>query len=109
MGMANASGSAGVRYRLNNLVVGSVGAAGSLNVDVTVTAVPADWVGAIGVAAPVDADLLAALPPPYARFTTTTNLRLRFANPSAGALDPADTHDWEVVMWPERGNPQQTI
>jgi len=109
MGMANATGSAGARFRLNNLVVANIGAAGSLNVDVTITAVPSDWVGAIGIAAPVDADLTAGLPPPYARITSTTNLRLRFANPSAGGIDPADTFDWEVLVWPERGNPQQTI
>lgn len=109
MGQQNATGTASARFRLNNLVVANVGAAASLNVDVTINAVPAEWVGAIGIAAPVDADLTAALPPPYARITSTTNLRLRFANPSAAGIDPADTFDWEVVIWPERGNAQQTI
>ncbi len=96
------------RFRLNNLVVGSVGAAGSLNVDVTITS-DASLVGAVGFAAPVDADLTAGLPLPYARVTAATNLRLRFANPSAGAIDPADTFDWDVYMFVPTGQTQQTI
>lgn len=109
MGMQNATGTAGVRFRLNNLVVGNVGATGSLNVDVTITAVPSDWVNAVGIALPIDADLIAGLPPPYARLTSTTNLRLRFANPSAAGIDPADTHEWDVLLFPPRGNAQQTV
>jgi hypothetical protein len=98
-----------IRFRLNNLVVASVGAAGSLNVDTTITAVPASYVGCIGVAVPVDTDLTAGLPQPMARITSTTNLRLRFTNPSAGAIDPADTFDWDVIIFLETGNPQQTV
>jgi hypothetical protein len=98
-----------VRFVLNNLVVASVGAAGSTNVDTTINAVPASWVGAVGFALPTDADLTAGLPPPSARVTTTTNLRLRFANPSAGAIDPADTFDWQVFVFVPAGTPQQTV
>ena len=98
-----------VGFRLNNLAVGSVGAAGSLNVDVTITAVPSSWVGSIGIALPIDADLTAGLPPPSARITSTTNLRLRFANPSAGAIDPADTFDYNVFLFVPSGNLQQTV
>lgn len=97
------------RIRLNNLAVGSVGAAGSLNVDVTISAVPAEWVGATGVAYPTDADLTAGLLPPYARLTSTTNLRLRFVNPSAAGIDPADTFDWDVYLNIPSGQVQQTI
>lgn len=98
-----------VRFRLNNLVVGSIGAAGSLNVDSTITAVPAEWVGCIGFAVPTDADLTAALGAPMARITSTTNLRLRFSNGSAGAIDPADTFDFDVFIFLETGQIQQTI
>lgn len=97
------------RFRLNNLVIGSVGAAGSLNVDATITALPANMVGSIGFALPVDADLTAALPPPSVRLTAVTTLRLRFANPSAGAIDPVDTFDWDVYLFTPSGNVQQTI
>ncbi len=98
-----------ILFRLNNLVVGSIGAAGSLSVDVTITAVPAAWVGSIGMALPIDAVLTAGLPPPTARITTTTNLQLRFANPSAGAIDPADTFDFNVFLVVPAGALQQTI
>ncbi len=107
--MIQANPSGAVRFRLNNLVVGSVGAAGSLNVDTTIAAVPAEWVGAVGFAVPVDADLTAGLGAPMARITTTTNLRLRFSNGSAAGIDPADTLDYDVFVFPERGNAQQTI
>lgn len=97
------------RFRFNNLVVGNIGAAGSLNVDVTIASVPASWVGATGIALPIDADLTAGLPPPTARITSQTNVRLRFANPSAGAIDPADTFDWDVILNIPAGNVQQTV
>ena len=104
-----ASGGSFLRFRLNNLVVGSIGAAGSLNVDTTITAVPASYVGAVGFAVPVDADLTAALAAPMARITSTTNLRLRFSNGSAGAIDPADTFDFDVYVFLETGAAQQTV
>lgn len=109
MGSSNASANQPVRFRVNNPAIGNIGAAGSLNVDFTINAVPSDWVGAVGFAVPADADLTAGLPPPMARITSTTNLRLRFVNPSAGAIDPADTFDYDVFVFPLRGNPQQTI
>jgi hypothetical protein len=102
-------GTSAIRFRLNNLVVANIGAAGSLNVDVAITAVPAGYVGAIGFAVPVDADFTAALCAPMARITSTTNLRLRFPNASAGGIDPADTFDWDVIVFLETGNAQQTI
>jgi hypothetical protein len=98
-----------VRFRLNNLVVASVGAAGSTNVDVAITAVPADWVGATGWAVPTDADMTAGLAAPMARITSTTNLRLRFSNGSAGAIDPADTFDLDAFVFLPTGMAQQTI
>lgn len=97
------------RFRLNNLVIANIGAAGSLNVDVTITAVPSDWVGAVGFAIPTDADFTAALSAPMCRITSTTNLRLRFANASAGGIDPADTFDFDVWMFIPTGQAQQTI
>ena len=107
--MATAGNGQIQRFRLNNLVVGSIGAAGSLNVDVTIAAVPAEWVGATGFAIPTDADLTAGLPAPMCRITSTTNLRLRFVNPSAGAIDPADTFDFDANVVIPSGQAQQTI
>jgi len=99
-----------IRFRLNNLAIASIGAAGSLNVDVTISALPANYVNAVGFAIPVDADLTAGLPAPVmARITSATNLRLRFVNPSAGAIDPDNTFDWNVYIFPETGNVQQTV
>ena len=96
------------RFRLNNLVVGNIGAAGSLNVDVAITA-DNSIVNATGIAIPVDADLTAGLLPPVVRCTANNNLRLRFVNPSAGAIDPADTFDWDVYLFIPTGAIQQTI
>ncbi len=98
-----------LRFRLNNLVVASVGAVASVNNDVTITALPASMVGCIGIAIPTEADMLAGMLPPIVRLTSTTNLRLRFVNPSAGALDLADTHDWDVYLFVPSGQNQQTI
>jgi hypothetical protein len=97
------------RIRLNNLVVGNIGAAGSLNVDVAVSAALGLTVDSVGIAIPVDADLTAGLLPPIARATSTTNLRLRFVNPSAGAIDPADTFDWDVFMFQPTGMVDATV
>lgn len=98
-----------VRFRLNNLTIASVGAAGSGNTDVTITAVPAEWVNAIGFALPTDADWTAALGIVQARIISTTSLRLRVANPSAGAIDPADTFDFDVFIFLPTGQVQQTV
>lgn len=99
-----------IRFRLQNLVVANIGAAGSLNVDTAINSLPASYVGAVGFAVPVDNDLTAGLPGPImARITSQTNLRLRFVNPSAGGIDPADTFDWDVFIFPETGAAQQTI
>lgn len=99
-----------MRFRLNNLAIASIGAVGSLNVDIAINALPAAYVGASGFAVPIDADLLAGLPGCIpARITSTTNLRLRFANPSAGALDADNTHEWDVFIFPATGNTQQTV
>ena len=70
------------RIRLNNLVVGNIGAADSLNVDIAVAASLGLTADSVGIAIPVDADLPAGLLPPCVRATSTTNLRLRFVNPS---------------------------
>lgn len=98
-----------LRFRLNNLVVGAIGAAGSLNVDTAITALPANLVGCTGFATPVDADLTAGLGAPMARITSTTNLRLRFSNGSAAGIDPADTLDYDVYVFVPSGSAQQTV
>ena len=97
------------RFRLNNLVIGNIGAAGSLNVDVAISAAHGLTTDSVGIAIPVDADLTAGLPTPIVRATSNVNLRLRFVNPSAGAIDPADTFDWDVFMFQPTGMIDQTV
>jgi hypothetical protein len=97
------------RFRLNNLVVGAVGAADSLNVDVVVAATHGLTTDCIGIAVPVDADWTAGLPLPTVRATSATNLRLRFVNPTAAPVDPADTFDWDVFMFMPTGAIDQTV
>lgn len=105
----DANASQPLRYRLNNLVIGNITTDTSLNVDVTISALPADFVGTVGFAVPRDNDWTTGLPMPQARITSTTNLRLRFPNPTGADVNPADTFDWDVILFPATGNIQQTI
>jgi len=105
----DANASQPLRYRLNNLPIGNITAATSLNVDTTIASLPADYVGTVGFAVPRDADWATGLPMPQARITSQTNLRLRFPNPTAADVNPADTFDWDVILFPATGNIQQTI
>ncbi len=98
-----------VRFRLNNLTVGSVTAAGSVNVDTVIAAVPTDWIGAVGYAQPVGADLAAGLGAPMASILDATHLRLRFSNGSAGGITPAATLDYDVFIFLPTGAVQQIV
>ena len=90
------------RFRFNNLVIGNIVAVTNLAVDV---AVPAGSVAAgdVGFAVPVTAieNGIPAIIPCIA--TSGTNIRMIFTNASAGAIDPADTHDFNVAMFPQVG------
>ncbi len=91
------------RFRFNNLVIAEVGAVVNLAVDV---AVPSGTVqeGDVGFAVPVtviDGGIPAIIP---CIATSATNVRMFFTNASAGAINPADTHDFNAVMFPNVGN-----
>lgn len=97
------------RFRLNNLVIGNIGAVANLAVDVAVTSGKVKT-GDVGFAIAVDANMTDGIPgiiPVVA--TSNTNIRLLFTNASAGAIDPADTFDFNVVMFPQTGNLAQTV
>ena len=97
------------RFRFNNLVIANIGAVTNLAVDVAVTAgmVAAGDIGfAIPVDNPIDGGIPAIIP---CIATTNANIRLIFTNASAGAINPADTFDFNVVMFPQVGNLAQTV
>lgn len=97
------------RFRFNNLAIGSIGAVATVAVAVAVTSGKVVS-GQVGFAVPVDAaftgGLVGIVP---ARATSAAEITLYFANASAGALDPADTFDFDVFMFPEVGEVAQTV
>ena len=90
------------RFRFNNLVIPSIGAADTESVAV---AVPSGSVvvGDVGfaVATARMTDGLPGIIP--CRATDVDEITLDFANPSAGAIDPADTFDFNVFIFPSTG------
>lgn len=97
------------RFRFNNLVIGNIGAVGTVAVAVAVTA-GSVVSGAVGFAVPVDAAFtngLSGIVP--ARCTSNAQITLYFANASAAGIDPADTFDFDVFIFPEVGATQQTV
>jgi len=95
------------RFVLNNLVIGSIGAAGSLEVSVDVTGTPL-VVGSVGIAIP-RAAMTGGVGINPVRVTDTNTLTLQFVNGSAAAIDPADTFDFDVFLFTPTGQAQQTI
>jgi hypothetical protein len=97
------------RFKLVDLVVPNIPAAQNLAVDVTVTSGKVRN-GDIGFAIPTDAPMENRVVPIVAvRATSATNMRLYFSNPSAGAVDLPDTHEFTVILFPSTGNVAQTV
>ncbi len=99
----------GQRFRLNNLVIANIPTVENLAVDVAVTAGKVK-AGSVGFAVPVGATMTNGIPgivPVEA--TTNANLRLTFTNASAGAINPADTFDFEVFLFDRSGVVAQTV
>jgi hypothetical protein len=96
------------RLQLNNLAIGNITAETTLAVDVTVPSGAVET-GDVGFAIPT-VEFTEGLPgiiPCLA--TSATNLRLFFVNPQDGDVDPADTFDFRVMMFPQTGNLDVTV
>lgn len=87
------------RYLVNNLVIPSIGAAGTGEVSVSL---PGAKVGDIGIAMPRQA-LTAAISVQPVRITADNTGSIPFVNGSAGAIDPVDTMDFDVVLFRATG------
>ncbi len=97
------------RFKLVNLVIGNITAVTNLDVDVAVTAGKVK-AGDVGFAIPTDASMENGIPGIIpVRATTNANLRLTFTNASAGAINPADTHEFDIIMFPSTGQVAQTV
>jgi hypothetical protein len=95
-----------VRYIVNNLVIANITAVTTLEVQVTL---PGVAVGDSGFACPRDAKMtngIAILP---VRVTAANTAQIPFCNASAGAIDPADTFDFDVYIFKAAGAIQATI
>lgn len=88
------------RYIVNNLTIASIGAAGSLDVSVSL---PGAKVGDIGLAIPRQA-LTGAVSINPIRITADNTGAIQFVNSSAGAIDPVDTMDFDVILFRATGN-----
>ena len=96
------------RFQFNNVTIASIGAVTTLAVDVAVTAGMVAT-GDSGFAVPtveMDEGLPMMIP---CVATSSSNIRMFFTNPSAGAIDPADTFDFIVTMFPAVGQLAQTV
>jgi hypothetical protein len=95
------------RYLVNNLVIGSIGAVATVEVTVTVSS-GGLVVGDIGVAVPRAAFTGGVAVGPV-RVVTATTFVIPFINASAGALDPADTFEFDVFIFRGTGNLTQSV
>lgn len=87
------------RYSVNNLVIASIGAAGSLDVAVVLQGAK---VGDVGIAIPRQA-LTAGVSINPIRITADNAGAIQFVNGTAGAIDPVDTMDFDVVLFRSTG------
>ncbi|MDX1371015.1 MAG: hypothetical protein R3321_01005 [Nitrososphaeraceae archaeon] len=96
------------RFLLNNLVIGNIVAASSLEVDVGLAASSGVGPGSVGIAAP-NAAMTGAIGINPVRSKVADQITLQFVNASAGAIDPVDTLEFDVFMFTPVGALQQTI
>jgi hypothetical protein len=87
------------RYRANNVVIGNITTETTLAVDITVPADPRVTTDAIGICIPVDADFTDGVQILPCRMTSNTNLRLQFANAMNNDVNPADTFDFDIILF----------
>ncbi len=96
----------GYRYTVTNLVIPSIAAVTTTEVQVTLTGAK---IGDSGFACPRDAKMtngIAILP---IRVTADNVAQIPFCNASAGAIDPADTFDFDVYLFRATGNLQAAV
>jgi hypothetical protein len=96
------SNTATYRYTVNNLVIASIGAAASLDVPVSL---PGAKVGDVGIAIPRQA-LTSGVAINPLRVSADNTAVIQLVNGTAGAIDPVDTMDFDVVLF--RGTGQST-
>lgn len=97
------AGFSGARYTLTNLVIGNITAVTTLEVQVTLAGVA---VGDTGIAAPRDAKMTNGIAINPIRVTAANTAQIPFVNASAGAIDPADTFDFDVFIFRGSGPSQ---
>lgn len=96
----------GYRYTITNLVVASIAAVTTTEIQVTL---PGVKVGDSGFFAPRDAKMLNGIALLPIRVTADNTAQLPFCNASAGALDVADTQDYDVYVFRATGNLQAAV
>lgn len=88
------------RYTVTNLVIPSIAAVTTTEVQVTLQGCR---VGDSGFACPRDAQMTSGIAILPLRVTANDTAKIPFCNASAGAIDPADTFDFDVYLWRATG------
>lgn len=96
----------GYRYTILNLVIPSIAAVTTTEVQV---ALPGAQIGDSGFACPRDAKFTSGIAILPLRVTAAGVVQIPFCNASAGAIDPADTFDFDVYLFRATGNLQAAI
>lgn len=98
--MINAGNASVYRYTVTNLVIPSIAAVTTTEVQVTLAGAR---VGDSGIACPRDAKLTSGLALNPIRITADNTAQIPFVNASAGAIDAADTFDFDVYLFRATG------
>lgn len=89
-----------LRYSFSNLVIASIGAVTTLEVAVPL---PGALPGDVGIAIPRDGAFTSGIAINPIRVTAADAGVIPFVNGSAGAIDPADTFDFDVYLFRATG------
>lgn len=96
----------GYRYTVTNLVIPNLLAVTTTEVQVTLAGAK---VGDSGWACPRDAKLTDGVAMLPIRVTADNTAQIPFVNASAGAINPADTFDFDVYLFRATGNLQAAV
>lgn len=96
----------GARYTVENLVIGSIAAVTTLEVQVTL---PGAAVGDGGIAVPRGAAFTNGVAINPVRVSAANTVQIPFVNGSAGAIDPADTFDFDIYLFKKTGPTQAAV
>lgn len=100
VGAYYSGGFQGLRYTVTNLVIPSINAVTTTEVQVTLAGAR---VGDSGIACPRDAKMTNGISILPLRVTADDTVQIPFCNASAGAIDPADTFDFDVYLFKSTG------